>query len=55
MLWLGGGTYWFVFLLNIFIAMVWLVNGTGFSLAYSIIAFIDDIKTFQVFSKCYQC
>ena len=55
MLWLGGGTYAFVFCLNIFIALMWLVNGTGFSLAYSIIQFVDDIKHFKVFSKCYQC
>lgn len=55
MLQLGGGTFMFVFGLNIFIALVWLVNGTGFSLAYSIKQFIDDIKHFQVFSRCYQC
>lgn len=37
--------------LNTFIILTWLINGTGFSLYYSIRTFIDQVKLFKVFPK----
>lgn len=51
MLKIGFGTFAAIFAVNIFIAGLFLVNGTGLSLAYSIIQFKKDVQKFKVFAK----
>lgn len=51
MLKLGRNTFVVIFAFNIFIAGLFLVNGTGLSLAYSIIQFKKDVQKFKVFAK----
>uniref|UniRef100_A0A383V9J1 Amino acid transporter transmembrane domain-containing protein n=1 Tax=Tetradesmus obliquus TaxID=3088 RepID=A0A383V9J1_TETOB len=40
---------------NVFIVAFFIVNGTGFGIAYSFAQFIHDVKHFKPFPHCYQC
>lgn len=51
MLKIGFNTFAVIFAVNIFIAGLFLVNGSGLSLAYSIIQFKKDVAKFKVFAK----
>eukprot|EP00884_Botryococcus_braunii_P014760 jgi/Botrbrau1/23285/Bobra.0102s0028.1 len=52
---LPGGSWTPLFIANIIIVLVFLVNGTFLGIYFSVKAFIRDVSTFSVFAKCYQC
>lgn len=41
--------------LNLFIVVYFLINGTGFGIAFSVSQFVKDVQTFHPFPACFQC
>ncbi|KAL3142835.1 Lymphocyte transmembrane adapter 1 [Trebouxia sp. C0009 RCD-2024] len=44
-----------IFAFNWFIIGVYVVNGTGFALVYSIKTFVQAVHQYKFFAECYQC